>query len=313
MKPLKLESWEITKPPYIRIISQSMAIAAQDLFDCLMEVKSNTILKHFEPLNLKSWLKLYRDRGRLFIFFLAKYLNLGGMPAIHAQAFLHITQSIPYDNETKANQQLLTVDDVNSIHYSFIRDEILDKPLAEDKIDFLKSTFFNHDFLFLMKIIFPIWLLTGKNYILLYRKATQGDVQSLEDLLRFDKFQIQNPRINKWIYFYSCKRNKKKFSTLLEGIHGQPRSKITLRKVKYLISGYISVFSEMLGHRLSAPEIQSLFDAVAIDYGIDDLRDPDLPDSPESFSKAVQREREFWLTAFSSNRTKLFSEMSGSR
>ena len=163
-----------------------------------------------------------------------------------------------------------------------------------------------------MKIVLPVWLLYGKNPATIYRQATQGNLQALEDMLRFDKMQVQNPRINKWIYFHACAKNMPKLSILFDAIAGHPRSRLSLRRVKYLLAGYISVSSELFGHRLTAPEIQSLFDAVAIDYGVDALRDQDLPDSPEAFSKAIQRERDFWLPILFPNRTKLSFEVSGS-
>lgn len=124
--------------------------------------------------------------------------------------------------------------------------------------------------------------------------------------MRLDKNIIQHPKISKWISAYSFQKNKNTFLSLSEAVSSPPRSKVTLAKVKYCFAGYISYMTELLNNRLSAPEIQSLFDAVAIDFGYDELRDPDLPDSPEAFQKAIRRERSFWKSALSPtpNRTK---------
>lgn len=244
-------------------------------------------------------------------------MQLGGTITLHAQVIHAFTKRLPptHSFATSCNASSKAIPSVTEAYaqfYSETRDDIAYTPLKEDTKTIAKTTFLRHEFLFLMKIVLPMWLLSGKNSILLYREATQGDLQALDDLLRLDKMQIKNPRINKWIYFYTSTKNKHKLTFLLDAIAGRPRARITLRRVKYLLAGYISVSSELFGHRLTAPEIQSLFDAVAFDYGVDALRDPDLPESPEAFSKAVQREREFWLPVIFPNRTKLSSEVSGS-
>ena len=49
---------------------------------------------------------------------------------------------------------------------------------------------------------------------------------------------------------------------------------------------------------LNEPDIRALFDAIHLDSGKEGY-DPDLPMHPETFSKAIQRERAFWLEKFS--------------
>ena len=236
-------------------------------------------------------------------------MQFGGLPALHAQVLHALTQQLASNHFLTAGRNEFTVslpsvEEANATFYAYVRNDIAQVPLDEETEALVKKAFFNHDFLFLMKVVVPMWMLCGKNCFAIYHKATEGKIQALDTLLRFDKMQVQNPRINKWIYFYASSKNKHKLSIVLDAIAGRPRKRITLRRVKYLLAGYISVGSELLGHRLTAPEIQSLFDAVAVDYGIDDLRDPDLPESPEAFSKAVQRERDFWLPILFPNRTK---------
>ena len=50
----------------------------------------------------------------------------------------------------------------------------------------------------------------------------------------------------------------------------------------------------LMGHKLNEPEIRSLFDAVARDTGKGEI-DTEIPESPEAFAKAIQRERTFWM------------------
>lgn len=256
--------------------------------------------KEFNPPTLQIWVKFYRVHRKLWRFFTTRYSQLGGIPSLHTQVLHTVTHRLQSDHylatdHTAFVQPISTVEKAYAIFYSHIRDDIAKVPLTEKSKTLIKDTFLCHDFLFIMKIVLPAWLLYGKNYVAVYRQATQGNLQALEELLRLDKIQIQNPRINKWIYLHACNRNNLKLKTILDAIAGPPRKKISLQRVKYLLAGLISVSSELFGQRLTAPEIQSLFDAVAVDYGVDPLRDPDLPESPEAFSKAIQRERDFWL------------------
>ena len=57
------------------------------------------------------------------------------------------------------------------------------------------------------------------------------------------------------------------------------------------MAGLISYFAELSGYKLTAPEIQKLFDAVAHDFDTSKLIDYDLPEQPESFSKVIQRQK----------------------
>jgi len=48
-----------------------------------------------------------------------------------------------------------------------------------------------------------------------------------------------------------------------------------------------------VGQPITAPEVRRLFDAAANDYGRGRV-DPELPESPEAFYKALQRGAVFW-------------------
>ena len=301
--PLKLESWGLNKNFYVRILSQNAAIFASDIYGILLDAKNNKHPKNFAEPSITGWKKFYYDRKRLQRKYLSGYLKVGGILAFHAQVIGTITNTLPTtastgDIKEKENVREGTIEDVLRMHFSTIREDIANKPISDSQREEYIKLFLHSDFLFIMKIVLPCWLLYGKDHVRLYRRATLGNVNALDELLRLDKIQIQNPRINKWFHHFSKKKQKHKLNTLLKALREPPKQKITPKKVKYMVAGYISVVSELCSERLTAPEIQDLFDAVAIDYHIDELRDCDLPDSPETFSKAVQRERDFWIKAF---------------
>ena len=306
MKQLKLQSLASEKSVFLRIIAQSVATLANETFESLRDIKDNKIEEHFAAPDHHKWLKFYLRHRYLQTQFLPSFFQLGDMPSIHAQIYTHLAKA-PVDptieNET-VGKNLLSPEEVFDIHIESIKEDIQNKPFSNEKKLHVKKLIVTPEFLFLMKIAVPSWLLFKDDHVHIYRRARLGDMKSLDKLLRLDKMHIMNPYINKWIYRNYAKNDKRKFEYLIEAVRNPPRQKITLQKVKYLLAGYISYVSEVLNDRLTAPEIQSLFDAVAVDYGRDDLRDQDLPASPEAFYKAVKRESDFWKAAFPSTRTK---------
>jgi len=75
--------------------------------------------------------------------------------------------------------------------------------------------------------------------------------------------------------------------------------KVTRKKMKKNIAGLISYVTMRFGNKFKESEIRDLFDAIVKDKGEGDI-DTDIPDSPESFAKAIQRERRNWENAFNS-------------
>jgi hypothetical protein len=304
---LRLESWEPEKPPIIRIIAQMLAVSAVNCFEILTNVRNNKILDPFKIPNPSEWFSFYQKHRYLYNYLAETFLNFDGLPAIYANTcklFLQKNNNSE-KNITKVKDQTKHLEKIFEIQLKHIEDDIDNAPLNEQEKEIVLKKVVSPEFLFLMSVAFPCWFLYQEYHVHIYRKARSGNIESIEKLLRLDKNIIQHPRINKWITYYSYQEDKRASERLSEAINKPPRSKIALAKEKYRIAGFISLLTELLGSRLSAPEIQSLFDAVAMDYGIDELRDPNLPDSPEAFEKAVRRERENWKKTLPSNRTKI--------
>ena len=304
---LKLETWAIEQPKHIRIFAISLAISAPECFEILNDVKDNEIPEQYKIPECPQWFKFYYSHRYLQRHLVNIFSQSDGFPGIYAYIFRKLTNPNQIQSHEKTNNNFATIslEEIFESLVSYIKDDIKNIPLNEKDKDTVRNTIISPDFLFLMKVTLPCWLLYNENCARLFRKARLGSVESMDKLLRLDKTTIQHSRINKWISYYSFEKDKRIVENLTEAIRNPPRAKITLAKVKYCLAGFISYLTELLNYRLSAPEIQSLFDAVAIDYGNDDLRDPNLPDSPEAFAKAIQRERSFWKTAYPSDRTKL--------
>jgi hypothetical protein len=297
---LKIAIWATEKPKVTRIFAISLAISAIDCFEILNDVKDNNIPEQYKIPECPQWFKFYYSHRYLQRHLINIFSQSDGFPGIYSYIFKKLTKrnQIQSHEETNNNFATISIEEIFENLISYIKDDIKNTPLNEKERDTVRDTIISPEFLFLMKVTLPCWLLYNENCARLLRKAMLGDSDSLEKLLRLDKSLVQHPRINQWITHYSFQKDKRIFENLTEAIKNPPRAKVTLAKVKYCFAGFISYLTELLKNRLSAPDIQNLFDAVAIDYGYDALRDPDLPDSPEAFAKAVQRERSFWKTAF---------------
>lgn len=127
-----------------------------------------------------------------------------------------------------------------------------------------------------------------------YRCARLGDLDALDNLLRIDKAILCDPRISKHIYLASLEKNTSNFEKLAKTLTGNLSDRLNPQRTKFILAGFLSVFSEKLDHGLSAPDIRALFDAVAVDMSGDLLNGTDLPDSPEIFTCLVNRERKLW-------------------
>ena len=79
---------------------------------------------------------------------------------------------------------------------------------------------------------------------------------------------------------------------MLKALANGPRKKSS-HTSKIFTAGFISLVSELLGHRLTSTDIRELFNAAAVDMGRYEQIDEDLPTSHEAFSKSIQRVREF--------------------
>jgi len=153
---------------------------------------------------------------------------------------------------------------------------------------------------FLYQVFAPCFLLYKSFPVRLLRKARKGDIKYIEKLIRLDRSIIHDKKIAEFIHKKSSNKmiNDKIDSARLNGIN----EKVTRKKMKMNLAGLISFFSMKMCRQLKENEIRDLFDAITKDKGKDDY-DEDIPDSQESFAKAIQRERRNWENAFNNSQS----------
>ena len=316
MKPQKIAKWAENKNPIIAIIAQQCASGADACFDFFSSIKAGERYLGDRPLPpIKKWLSLYRSNRRLQDYFITRFRSLGGFYEILAESISALLFQRRYRlkigtdafiKEVRQEIENLSIDDrlelVEAFQKSFQEAYLIslddteshisgsvDEPLKQQVLSAIKEP----EALFLAGVVFPCWILYQVHPAKLFRQARLGNINAMDKLLRIDKAVLHDPKIGEHFYKIANQKKRSQFDRLTQAIQKGPEGKITLQKIKMLIAGFISKASQALGRRLSAPEIRSLFDAIAQDAGRGDI-DTDIPDSPEAFAKAIRRERSFW-------------------
>jgi hypothetical protein len=309
-----IDKWAKDRPFFIAIIAPQIAVSAQPCYQFLKVQKSG---QHINPIKqvpeLKYWLLLYKDHRILESYIKKAFLKFGEFAGIGIELFdlfklnrkqRLILGSEKFNNSIKREIEALTQDEWeeikefwNSIYNASIEDikSDLDNGYNQELALSVKASLHDPEMIFFFRIFVPCWLLYGVFPCRLLRSARLGNIDDLEKLIRIDKSIIHDPKISAYLHKESLNINRSKYNYLINCLKKGPKSKITLKAVKMNFAGFISFISSAFGEkfRLKEPEIRDLFDAVAKDSGKGDI-DTDLPESPESFVKAIQRERKFW-------------------
>jgi len=238
---------------------------------------------------------------------LTAFSKFDGFTPIFANLFKNFTQKDQAQaiEENTVQAEVISLEKIFEALIFYIKNDIEHTPLNDKVRNNVLEDIVTPEFLFLMKVDFPCQFFYHERPSRIFKEACLGDKESLKKLLLLDKVIIRHPMISKWLHLYSYNENKSVIEDLSAAISKPPGKKLSLVQEKYRMAGMISYYTELLGYRLSTPEIRHLFNAVAADYGIDELIDPDLPDSPEAFERAVRRQRADWKKSLANNRTKL--------
>lgn len=162
-----------------------------------------------------------------------------------------------------------------------------------EREEFLKNLS-KPEFIFFIRVHAPCFGLYGTFPLELLKQAQNGDNEALEKLIRLDKSIIFEPKISEMIHQAQVLKKQERISVIKKALIKSPRMKMDIKTIKYNLGGLISHLSIGINQRISSVDIRNLFDAIALDMGIDNV-DPDLSDmTPETFEKAIQRSRNFW-------------------
>lgn len=306
-----IEAWIKDKHFLIATFGPQMAVTARDIHEAFQHTKERRIYNHqFDLPHPPSWFALYRTHKKPLTFLKKLFTDYSSFssPSIEfaenviegARQLGRLPPGTPItitveelEQINKAKQKVLaeSLSDIKSDKAA----EAADPQTKDAMLSFLVGMDLESSFFVLVTV--PCWLLYQIHPGRLYRKARQGNFDALQKLLNLDPLMIHDPMIGKQIQKLRFKNKSRQYEKLFEILLKKSTIHVTPQQMKYAIGGFLSALAQLLKIRLTAPDIQKLFDAVSLDFdGFN--RDSCLPNSSETFARAIYRYRNDWLKAF---------------
>lgn len=307
-----IERWLEGRSFLIALLAPLATASLNDFSHAFSQLKARRLGDHQYPLpHLPAWFRLYRSHRKtetfikgMFSEFLAsgsEYVELAENIMVdlrhRKRGKVDPRQPLPSSEEISAANEY-----IQKILADFSQD--LDRDFSAETLDpaereafkrFNKGKELVASFFMLVQV--PCWLLFQTSPTELYRQARLGNLDALDKLLRLDPLMLHDPMIGKQLLKVRYEGKSSTYRSLLESPLKSP-GKFSQKSLKAGMAGFLSALAAALGQPLTEPEIKRLFDAVAKDRTKDPHAiDESIPDTPESFAKAIRRKRQPWVNA----------------
>lgn len=301
---LAVEKWAQDKPSLIAFIAPQIADFAREIPELIKNQKKHRFLNHAFPVpDLPSWYAFYRSHRRYINPFTEMLYNASE----YSQELIGLGQTFQdlSRNKEQLKEIVITPElikegqtywkDLLQLSFADLRDNWYDKPLSPEERAVLQQYKDDHEpaLAFLFLVVYPCLLFYKEWPSVLYRKAIKGDYNTIHKLLRLDPFLLHDQAIGKRIQHIRIHGRQNDYEELLKAPLKPIKIKLTSRTIKDMLAGLISFLADSIMQPLTSTEIRQLFDAVAKDAEKRDI-DTSLPDSPEGYSKVIQRNRHDW-------------------
>lgn len=313
-----IKKWTRDKPFLIALLAPQLAVTARDIHLAFQHTKQRRIMSHQFPLpHLPAWFALYRSH-RKPINFLRKifsgFSKFGGASLQFGEEMLAGFQELGRGKQTETfvfspeelQETVATMQTVLDESFQEIKEDISPQPVDPSEKAAMLSLFTENNNLessFFILVTVPCWLIYRISPTRLYRKARQGNFDALEKLLMLDPLMLHDPTIGKKIQELRFTHKNSKYEKLLQAPLKEHQLKVTSQQMKYAIGGLLSALAKVINKKLTAPDIQKLFDAVAQDFD-QKLNDLDFLTTPNGFARSIFRYRDEWLNVFKSDTKK---------
>ena len=309
----KIEKWCKNKPYLLAIGARHIVAGSKPCYEFLLKWKSGKQLTGLEtPIDLDQWINLYKNHKRIEKCLKHLFMLFGEVAEIAIDFFdaFKLNRKERKRLGSKKFNQLIREEliklspedwrELNKKWFEFLQisldsleNDILGE-LDEATTRRIKELFNQPEMLFYIRVQIPCWLFYGEHPSFLLRKARLGDIDAIEKMLRLDPSLRNDTKIKRIFHNATWSGKKSTASKISSAQTKTSLKKISLKHIKSSAAGLISALANQLYVKLTEPEIRKLFDAVAELSGHGEI-DIDLPDSPEAFSKAIQRARKLWL------------------
>lgn len=321
-----INNWAKDKPILLAMLAIELAVDAEYCFECAKQIKEQEGFIYRLPIPpLDEWLALYKNHHRMFDVFKSTFIDSRGLVELTKDFSGILSEGLreikkygmegireeyyKLDEEEKEEADRIFKEGLEPLNEKL--DKIYELQLQDIHSDIngeideelekkIKRDMNKPEIKFLLQVFVPCFIIYRNFPIRLLRKARKGNIKSIEDLIRLDRSIIHDKKIAEFLH---AKKNHKMIddkiaSAMSNGIN----EKVTRKKMKMNMAGLISYVTMSFGRKFREREIRELFDAIAKDKGESDI-DTDIPDSPESFAKAIQRERQNWRNALNNSRS----------
>jgi len=166
--------------------------------------------------------------------------------------------------------------------------ELVDQPqaLSDKEDDTFEFVMASQEISFFLRVWLPCFVLHHTEPIIMMKKARQGDMQALENLLRIDKMVLFEPKIRDQYIHAKYSPINGILNRISKAFTGRTASGVSRKKVKKQIAHFVHQMFGAMNVKLSVSDVQEFFDALAAAKGL--LRDEDII-SEEALKKALER------------------------
>ena len=306
----EIKKWLVGKPFIIALLAPQLAITARDIHEAFQNTKQRRIFKHQFPFpHLPNWSAMYRSHRKPLVFLRQLFANFSSFGAESIEfgenvfdEARELARNIHTEIQISTPEEIEQIKPVmeNMLAESLqeIKDDLSPPPVDQSKkaqmLTLLQQMNIESSFFVLVTV--PCWLIYRTSPTRLYRKARQGNFDALEKLLSLDPLMLHDPSIGKQIQKLRLNNKSFKYEKLLAATLKEHHLNITAQQMKYAAGGLLSAFAKILKQKLTAPDIQKLFDAVTKDFD-KEIADSDLP-AGDSFARAIFRYQQEWLKVF---------------
>lgn len=307
----ELQNWSKDKPYIVAIFAGQIISSAQDMAEEFKNIKFRRFASQkFSLPHLPSWFAMYRSHqktvqqikdiwtaayGRNFVQFISELLQemqerktqrkpIPDLPPEEVKDAIDLLQSM-----LSASEQSLE-DEFNKVPVKQAAKRRMRKLIEKNPLTLS----------FYLFVATPCWALYRTSPTLLYRKARQGDFDSLEKLLRLDQLMLHDPTIGKQIISYRFNHSSSKYRKLLDAATKAPKGSGSLYNILLSQVGLLSALSHLTVKPLTP---QDLFELVeAYDHDSRGKLFDDLPKTPEALARALAPDRNLWRQVLHSDK-----------
>lgn len=302
----ELRKWAKDKPYIIKIVAAQLVSTVQDMADEFKTIKLRRFASQKFPLpHLHSWFAMYRSHrktiqqiknifgviyGRNLVRFLSelhkesqqelKRINDAPCPRQFSQEEIQESLKLLHTIYSASEQEL--EDEFNQVPASQAAKRRMARLVAEKPLELS----------FYIFVAVPCWTLYRTSPTLLYRKARQGDFESLEKLLRLDQLMLHDPAIGKQMISYRFNHSASKYRKLLDAATKAPKGSSSKKNILLSQVGLLSTLSHLTVKPLTPQDLFELVDAFDTDSK-GKLLD-DLPKTPAALARALTPDRNLW-------------------